>query len=185
MLAPPSSARAAIELLEAGGGSVYHGEAVTQLEHALQCASCAQRAGADDELTLAALLHDVGHLLGDEADEEIGVVAHDATGAAWLRELGFSERLVALVAGHVDAKRYLVATNPDYFARLSETSLRTLELQGGPMSADEARAFESDPFFRDKLRLRSWDEQAKIPGAEVPPLRTYYGALARGLAGAR
>src|SRR5262249_13143707 len=91
----------------------YFGEPVTQLEHALQCAQLAVSSGAADELVLAALLHDVGHLLED--GDEAGVIAHDQVGAQWLRKLGVSERVADLVAGHVQAKRYLTATNPAYY----------------------------------------------------------------------
>ncbi len=169
-------------LFSASGEGVYFGEPVTQLQHALQAADCASNAGADEELTLAALLHDVGHLLpGGRTHEEIGTIDHDRTAQAWLAERGFSARLIALVGAHVDAKRYLVATNPDYHARLSEASKRTLELQGGPMTSAEAEAFAAAPHFRDALRLRSWDEHAKDPAAVVPPLESYRAALSRHL----
>jgi 2-amino-1-hydroxyethylphosphonate dioxygenase (glycine-forming) len=156
------------------GSDAYFGEPVTQLEHALQAAHCAVTAQADDELVVAALLHDIGHLLGSgNVHAEIGVIDHDRNCVEWFRTRGFSTRLIALVSGHVDAKRYLVATNPAYHARLSEASKRTLELQGGPMTHEEARAFEASPHYKDLLRLRAWDEQAKVPGADVPGLESY------------
>ena len=163
----------AFELLLQGSGQAYFGEQVTQLEHALQSAYLAIQAGADDEMVLAALLHDIGHVLEGQVDDELGVIDHDAVAMAWLREQGFGERLIALVGGHVAAKRYLVATNPAYAARLSEASKKTLAKQGGPMSLAECATFESHPHLKEMLRLRSWDEQAKVPGAAVPGLDAY------------
>lgn len=165
------------ELFGKGGSGAYFGERVTQLQHALQSANLAVKAGADDELVLAALLHDVGHLLGGQLDADLGVIDHDKSCVEWLRERGFSARVIALIAGHVAAKRYLVATNPGYRDRLSEASERTLRLQGGPMSQPEINTFESDPHFRDMLRLRSWDEQAKDPEAVTPGLEAYLDKL--------
>jgi phosphonate degradation associated HDIG domain protein len=166
------------ELFERGGAEAYFGEEVTQLQHALQTAHCATEARADEELVAAALLHDIGHLLGGDFHAEIGVIDHDRSCIEWLRERGFSPRLIALVSGHVRAKRYLVATHAEYFERLSEASKRTLALQGGPMSAEEIRAFEASPYFKDLLRLRSWDEQAKDPHAVVPGLASYLALVA-------
>jgi phosphonate degradation associated HDIG domain protein len=164
-------------LFERGGSGAYFGERVTQLQHAVQAAHCAVEAHADDELVVAALLHDVGHLLGGDVHAGIGVIDHDRSCVEWLKERGFSPRLIALVSGHVSAKRYLVAVRPGYFDRLSESSVRTLALQGGPMSPEEARAFEEGPYFKDLLRLRSWDEQAKDPEAVVPGLDRYLGLI--------
>lgn len=175
----------AFDLLIQGTGHAYFGEQVTQLEHALQSAYLAVQAGADDETILAALLHDIGHVLEGDVDDELGVIDHDAVAMSWLRDHGYGERLIALVGGHVDAKRYLVATNPSYAARLSEASTRTLAKQGGPMSSDEIKAFEAHPLMKEMLRLRSWDEQAKIPGAQVPALDAYRPMLDAYLASAR
>lgn len=162
-------------LLETAGQSAYFGEPVTQLEHALQCAQLARDSGADEEMVIAALLHDIGHLLEEEGvhHEEVGVIDHDAAGARYLRDRGFSARVAALVGGHVEAKRYLTRTNPLYFVRLSPASVTTLKLQGGPMTAEQAAVFESDPLRDEKLRLRAWDETAKLPGCTVPPLSSY------------
>jgi predicted HD phosphohydrolase len=138
-----------VALFGEGGSGAYFGERVTQLQHALQSAHCAVQAHADDELVVAALLHDVGHLLGGNLHAEIGVIDHDSSCVEWLRTRGFSERLIALVSGHVAAKRYLVATRPEYRERLSEASTKTLALQGGAMSDEEAQAFAASPYFRD------------------------------------
>jgi phosphonate degradation associated HDIG domain protein len=169
-----------VKLLRDSGGQAYYGEAVTQLEHALQSAQLARDADAGDDVVVAALLHDIGHLLDNgRLHEQLGVIDHDRAGADFLRARGFPAKIAALVEGHVDAKRYLVATNPAYAAKLSPASVRTLKLQGGPMTAEEAAAFERDPLFRDKLRLRSWDEQAKIAGAACAPLEDYEALIAR------
>jgi 2-amino-1-hydroxyethylphosphonate dioxygenase (glycine-forming) len=168
-----------LRLLESSGQSAYFCEPVTQLEHALQSAQLAADAGADDETIIAALLHDIGHLFEDEGahHEEIGVIDHDAVGARYLCESGFSPRVAGLVSGHVAAKRYLTTANPSYLAKLSPASLATLKLQGGPMTAEEAKTFERDPLFQEKLRLRSWDEMAKRVDCAVAPLASYRGVL--------
>ncbi len=138
--------------------------------------------GADDETVAAAFLHDIGHLLPPElANGEstlgymdgYGTVDHEKLGADFLREQGFSEKVAQLIENHVNAKRYLVYKHPDYFARLSEASVRTLEFQGGPMKAGEALAFETNPYFKGILQLRAWDEQAKIPGLATPGIEHY------------
>jgi phosphonate degradation associated HDIG domain protein len=173
------------EVLQRTGGEQYFGEEVTKLQHAEQCAWWAKEAGADEELVLAALLHDIGHLLEDEAavrDERVGVVNHDELGERWLLERGFSKRLAGLVGGHVDAKRYLTASNPQYMDRLSEASKETLVLQGGPMAEEEAARFGTKPELRDILRLRSWDEMAKDPTWDGPRLHDYREAMMEYLA---
>ena len=164
-------------LFAQSGQDAYYGEPVTQLEHALQCAQLAEQAGADDETVVAALLHDIGHLLPPEVAtgymDGYGTVDHEKLGADFLREQGFSEKVAQLIENHVNAKRYLVYKHPDYFARLSEASVKTLEFQGGPMKAGEALAFETNPYFKGILRLRAWDEQAKIPGLTTPGINYY------------
>ncbi|GAB3511723.1 HD domain-containing protein [Spirosoma knui] len=159
-------------LFEAGGNDAYYGEPVTQLEHALQCGGLAERAGADEETIIAAFLHDIGHLLPPELAggymDGYGTVDHERLGADYLRERGFSEKVAQLIEHHVNAKRYLVAKNPEYFARLSEASVKTLEFQGGPMAPDEIVAFEKNPYFRQILQVRGWDEQAKETGMVLP-----------------
>lgn len=169
-----------LHLFEQHGQADYIGEPVSQLAHALQCAQLAQQAGADDELVLAALLHDVGHL-ADMANPELkgihmdgyGLVDHEQWGAQLLRGLGCSERLACLVASHVQAKRYLVYSQPAYRAALSDASRQTLLHQGGPMTEAEAEAFESDPWFADYIQLRKWDEQAKAVDIAMPALRSF------------
>lgn len=167
-------------LFARSGQDAYYGEPVTQLEHALQCAQLAEKAGADDETVAAAFLHDIGHLLPVESAagymDGYGTVDHEKLGADYLREQGFSEKVAQLIEHHVNAKRYLVFKKPDYLARLSKASLRTLAFQGGPMTPEEAAAFETNPYFREILQVRGWDEQAKIPGLATPGM-SYYIAM--------
>lgn len=153
------------------GGDDYHDEAVSQIEHALQAAQIAWESTGDPELAIAALLHDIGHLIPhtDKMDG-YGMLRHEALGANFLRELGFSENVVRLVGGHVAAKRYLTFADPDYYDQLSEASKVTLGFQGGVMTAEEAVRFRRDPLFEKHLLLRRIDERAKIVGLEVPAL---------------
>jgi 2-amino-1-hydroxyethylphosphonate dioxygenase (glycine-forming) len=148
------------------GNDDYIGEPISQQSHMLQAAYFAQQAGADDELILAAFFHDIGHLCAPFDAEEmdgLGIVDHEQIGAQYLSTKGCSARLCQLVASHVQAKRYLCWKNPAYFAKLSQASTGTLAFQGGPMSTEEALSFEASPMHKDILRLRVWDEQAKIP----------------------
>ena len=169
-------------LFAQAGNDAYFGEPVTQLEHALQCAQLAEQTGADQETVVAAFLHDIGHLLPAEAGvgymDGYGTVDHERLGADFLRARGFSEKVAQLIENHVNAKRYLVFKKPDYLARLSEASLKTLAFQGGPMTPDDAAAFEANPYFRQILQVRGWDEQAKIPGLNTPDI-TYYLAMCK------
>lgn len=115
--------------------------------------------------------------------EDIGIVDHEGIGAEYLLSHGFSPKVAALVKAHVEAKRYLVATNPTYAARLSPASTATLQHQGGPMSAEEVKIFEQDPLREEKLRMRSWDEMGKEVGLEVPALSDYRLMVLRHLEG--
>jgi len=168
-------ADAVLGVLSASAESDYIGEDVNQLEHALQAAHFASEAGGSDAQVLAALTHDIGHLLDPEAPSMagLGVIDHERIGADYLRAQGFSESVARLVEGHVQAKRYLTFAKPAYAARLSEASRGTLKWQGGPMDADEAKAFEADPLFAPILAMRTWDERAKVVGLEVLGLEGY------------
>jgi 2-amino-1-hydroxyethylphosphonate dioxygenase (glycine-forming) len=177
------------------------------LAHALQTAALAAAAHpADEELQAAALLHDVGWLLPKPSERELltssssssstssssaaaadalFIARHDVTGSSYLSSLGFSPRVCRLVGGHVQAKRYLVATDTSYAATLSRGSAKTLEHQGGPMSSDEARAFEASPDHALITALRRWDESAKVIGKAVPDWESWQPLLARVLAASR
>lgn len=158
-------------LLETHGSETYHGEPVTQLEHMLQAGDLAVREGADEETVLAAFLHDIGHLCAHMQPvrdmDGYGVEDHEAVGEAYLCDRGFSPRLGRLVRSHVATKRYLAGCEPGYMDRLSDASRKTLEWQGGPMSATEAEIFASDPDFGMFLRIRQWDDRAKVQGAST------------------
>jgi phosphonate degradation associated HDIG domain protein len=163
------------------GADSYLGEAVTMSEHMLQAALLAERAQADDALIAAALLHDIGHYTSEfppEAQDEGIDNRHDQAGAAVLAPY-FAERVVDCVRYHVAAKRYLCATDPDYFGRLSAASVLTLKLQGGPMSAAEVAEFRQLPHLEDILRVRVWDDEAKVPGRRTPPFAHYAPLLQR------
>jgi 2-amino-1-hydroxyethylphosphonate dioxygenase (glycine-forming) len=152
------------------GQEEYHGEPVSQLEHAVQTAEFAQKNRPDDpEFIIAAFLHDFGHLCRSPKGNMDGYGAweHEAIGAFALRELGFSEKIASLVANHVQAKRYLVSTDQAYYAALSEASKITFEKQGGRLSPEDLQAFEQDPFFDLHIQLRRLDEQAKAVGKPV------------------
>jgi gamma-butyrobetaine dioxygenase len=161
------------------GNGAYFGEAVTETEHALQCAHLAEQAGAAPALIAAALLHDVGHLLHGLPEDvaERGIDGrHEEGGAAWLARY-FGPAVVDPVRLHVAAKRYLCAVEPDYHAGLSEASQRSLNLQGGPMAPDEVRCFEQEPWFRSAVAVRRWDDGAKVPDLVVPGLDHYRPGL--------
>ena len=181
---PRSTVDEILHLLACAGEMEYHGESVSQLEHALQCAHLARFAGGSDEEIIAALLHDIGHIWPVEERQvtSVGVVHHDAIGAAVLRALGFSETVAQTVGGHVKAKRYLVATDSRYASRLSDVSVESLKLQGGPMSDEEADSFASTAHGPSAVRVRTWDDLAKTPGAEVPGLESYRQLLSDHLA---
>jgi phosphonate degradation associated HDIG domain protein len=157
------------------GHTAYFGEAVSQTEHALQSAHLAESEWAPDEQIVAALLHDVGHLMHGRGEgiADRGVDScHEDQGAAWLAQ-HFAPGIVEPIRLHVDAKRYLCAVDPEYRELLSPASLVSLELQGGPMTRAEVAEFEQSPYFCDALRLRGWDDAAKVPGLEVPGLEYY------------
>lgn len=175
-----------IALYEHHGGSAYAGEKVTQLEHMVQAAQLAEQQGFDEEVILAAFLHDIGHICvsaaGDNEMDGFGIMDHEEVGGSFLQERGFSKRLIRLVEAHVEAKRYLTWKSPAYYEQLSEASKRTLEFQGGRMTDDEAHAFEQYPLFDLIIRMRMWDEEAKVEGLPVPDLKKYHGMIVRHLA---
>ena len=171
-----------VNLFERADAADYVGEPVSQAGHALQAAALASASG-DVELLLAALLHDVGHLCFADAEQmdNVGTLEHEMLGADFLTALGFSRRVTSLVAGHVDAKRYLVATNQVYSDKLSDASRKTLSFQGGPMSAGDAEKFKQRPYYNDLLKLRAWDEAAKVPDKDVPGFAHYLPIIERHL----
>jgi phosphonate degradation associated HDIG domain protein len=174
-----------IELFRQKGHSLYGGEAVTQLAHGLQAATFARRDGANAAQVSAALLHDIGHLLhalpDDAPDQGIDDV-HERLGAHYLAA-NFSPAVCEPVRLHVAAKRYLCRVDPDYLSQLSEPSLQSLALQGGPMTGEEASDFEQEPYFREAVQLRRWDEEAKIPELKTADLESFLPELSNSLKG--
>jgi len=168
---PPRNIHKLVELFEKHGEQEYIGEEVTQLEHALQAAEWARDAGESYDIIMAALCHDVGHLLmlaGHDLEpmEGLGAHKHAVAGAEWLEsELGLPKSVTDPVRLHVAAKRYQAFKIPHYVQNcLSPVSQRTLEHQGGPMSYEEAKQFERHPSYQAALRVRSYDNAAKIKG---------------------
>src|SRR5436190_10810971 len=166
------------ELLEIFVGRAtrrYGLSGVNQLQHALQAAALAEADDAPPATVLACLLHDVGHMihrLGDNPAARGVDDVHEQLGADWLAER-FSPEVSEPVRLHVAAKRYLCTVEPDYFGKLSADSVRSLELQGGLMSADEVEAFRANPLYAEAVRLRRIDEQAKDPRASTPDFDHY------------
>jgi len=160
-------------VLSTRGSTIYAGEPVSIVEHALQAAHLAELDGAPPALVTAALLHDLGWLLG-------GAGGHEARGARVLSPV-FGPGVVEPVRLHVAAKRYRCAVEPAHHLGLSAASTRTLRAQGGPMDERERAAFGAEAWADDALSLRGYDDRAKVPGAPTPDL-AHFTHLARGLA---
>ena len=163
------------------GASQYSGEPVTQLQHALQTAHLAEESGAGDELVTACLLHDLGHLLNDQGETPSlrGIDdTHQYFAIPFLRGL-FPAAVLEAIKLHVDAKRYLCQANPDYYAKLSDDSKRSLALQGGVFTAEQAEAFLRQYGARDAVLLRQWDDLAKQADLETPSLAHFLGRAER------
>ena len=184
------------ELFTGPGACDHMGEPVAIGEHMLQAGALAEAAGAEAAVVAAALLHDIGHLVGETANVPVGGPGgssppssppesmaedrHGEAGARWLSQW-FGAAVTEPVRLHVPAKRFLCAADADYFGLLSAESVRTLSLQGGPMTAAEAAAFEALAYARDAVAVRRWDDQAKDP-AVIPPQFAHFAPLLEALA---
>ena len=157
-------------------GQSFYDEAVTQLEHALQCAVLATQNDASPTLITSALLHDIGHFILDEHNADVVFLNtdlnHEEIGAQYLEPF-FPETVTTPIRLHVPAKRYLCTTDATYYDGLSDASKMSLKLQGGVMSDEERDAFEQIHHFRDALTLRRWDDMAKVKGLEAAGLEIY------------
>ena len=185
----PLTLDAITALFDVHGSRMYSGEPVTQLEHALQSALLAEQSGASPSLVTAALLHDLGHMINDQGETPTlrGIDdRHEYVAIPRLRGL-FGDAVLAPIRLHVEAKRYLCArgdgtlSGPAYLRALSPDSVRSLTLQGGVFSDAEADVFIQQPFAHDALRVRGWDDLAKVAGRSTPPL-THYLTLAASVA---
>jgi predicted HD phosphohydrolase len=168
-----------LEIYARRATSAYFGESVSMAEHALQAAYFARAAAAPPALIVAALLHDVGHLVVDVPDDLADWVEdarHEEVGCGWLAGR-FPSVVYEPVRLHVPAKRYLCATNERYFSKLSAASVATLKLQGGPMSAAEIARFEQQRYYKEAVRIRCWDDQGKVAGLVTPQFETYRDLL--------
>jgi len=164
-------------LYENYGAADYIGEPVSQIEHMCQAAQLAEAEGYDDEVILASFFHDIGHLCEHIYETKqmdgYGVMDHESLGSQYLREKGFSEKIARLVESHVPAKRYLTFKYPENYNKLSEASKATLDKQGGRMDDAEAKQFEADNLYLLFIKIREWDDKAKIEKVRLPSLEIY------------
>jgi 2-amino-1-hydroxyethylphosphonate dioxygenase (glycine-forming) len=153
-------------------GNVTYGEKMTILSHSVQSALIAKSRELNDNLVVAAFLHDVGHMLPltNETDESMGgfgAIDHETSGAKYLIDVGFNAYITEPIKNHVMSKRYLCTVNDQYHSELSDASKKTMEYQGGLLNEDEVAAFEKEPYFLESVELRLIDDEAKEEDFEV------------------
>ena len=161
------------------GAQQYLGEPVTMAQHMLQAASLADQKGHSKTVIAAALLHDIGHFTNDFGTfsmEDTLDLKHEVYGAKVLAPF-FPEKVTQCVHHHVSAKRYLCATRLEYFSQLSDASVHSLKLQGGPMSADEVTEFETNPHLKEIIQVRLLDDTGKIAGITTRPFAYFETVL--------
>ena len=168
------------ELFEKYGEYDYIGEDVSQMRHKIECAMLAENDGQSDEVIIACLLHDIGHLIGIDKkleNDDFGIINHEQIAMDFLRENNFKSPIPELIYNHVNAKRYLIYKNPDYYNKLSNASKNTLIKQGGVMTKEEAYIFENDDLFKLSLKVRSYDELAKDTKMEIKNINYYFDMI--------
>jgi phosphonate degradation associated HDIG domain protein len=162
-----------IRLFEQRGQGRYGSEQVSQLQHALQCAVFAKRQGAGSAMIVAALLHDLGHIIDHQAmpesDDQNLDDAHEQRAYQWIKS-NFGKSVADPVRLHVAAKRYLCTVEPEYLAKLSPASLKSFHDQGGLMSQSQIDDFRDEPFAFEAVELRRWDDLAKDPTMQTPTI---------------
>ena len=187
-------------LFDKFGSQDYIGEPVSQTEHMVQAAMQAEKDGQSDEVILASLLHDIGHLVIFNHQEEqhntshnnsnnneshittmgkVGVKNHEKVGADYLRKLDIPYPIPELVEGHVQAKRYLTCINPEYHGCLSAASRKSLQFQGGPMTSIESISFKKNPLFQKYMDMRQYDDAAKETNVTLTDLQYYKEKLTK------
>jgi phosphonate degradation associated HDIG domain protein len=166
-----------LNLYRQRGQAQYGGEAVSQLDHALQCATLAEQAGQPADMIAACLFHDLGHLIHHLGDGGIDD-RHEYRAIPVLEQM-FPAAVTLPIKLHVAAKRYLCAVDADYWDSLSPTSKRSLSLQGGVFSPDQATAFIQQPYAKQAVQLRRWDDWAKIPNQTTPDLDHFLPGLTK------
>jgi 2-amino-1-hydroxyethylphosphonate dioxygenase (glycine-forming) len=165
------------ELFEKYGSYDYIGENVSQLEHSIQCAMMAEKETNDNEVIIAALLHDIGHLISIEHNlEQIGTYGahqHEIIGYNFAIKYGLGTKIAHLIKSHVITKRYLVSINDKYYNNLSNASKKTLEFQGGKLNNSEIELFKNDPYYDINIKIRNYDDKAKLQNIKLTPLEYY------------
>lgn len=164
-----------LDLFARRGAEEYMGEPVSMAQHMEQSAACALADGASDELVIAALLHDIGHFVGDfpiDALENGVDNYHEEAGATFLTPY-FPASVTEPIRLHVAAKKYLCAVDSNYLSRLSDASIQSLQVQGGPMSEAEVAEFEANPYHRSAVKARLYDDDGKVAGIDIKPVSSY------------
>lgn len=168
-------------LIEKYGSNDYIGENISQKEHYLQCAMLAEKDNCEKEVIIGALLHDIGHLISIENNlEQIGVYGaknHEKIGYDFAINYNLGKKIAHLIEYHVQTKRYLVTTDKNYYNNLSDASKKTLEKQGKMMNSHEIIEFKNNPYFKEDLKIREYDDKAKLENIKLKSLDYYLNII--------